>query len=42
MSTALNGALTTLLNQVSATDPTGAAKSALYLALTSPEFQVEK
>jgi len=42
MSTALNGALTTLLNQVPATDPTGAAKSALYLALTSPEYQVEK
>ena len=42
MSTALNNALTTLLNQVPATDPTGRAKAALYLALTSPEFQVEK
>ena len=42
MSTALTGALTTLLNQVPANDPTGAAKSALYLALTSPEYQVEK
>ena len=42
ISTALKGALTTLLNQVPASDPTGAAKSALYLALTSPEYQVEK
>ncbi len=42
MSTALNGALTTLLSQVPANDPSGAAKSALYLALTSPEYQVEK
>jgi uncharacterized protein (DUF1800 family) len=42
MSTALTGALNTLLSQVPATDPTGRAKSALYLALTSPEYQVEK
>jgi hypothetical protein len=42
MSKSLNSALTRLLNQIPASDPLGRAKAALYVALTSPEFQVEQ
>jgi uncharacterized protein (DUF1800 family) len=42
MSTSLNTALTGLLSQIPATDLTIRARAALYVALTSPEYQVER
>jgi len=42
MSRSLNAALSGLLSQIPATDPASRAKAALYLALTSPEYQVER
>ncbi len=42
MSKYLNRALTGLMDQIPATDPLGRARAALYVAVTSPEFQVEQ
>jgi len=42
MSTSLDATLRALLGQIPATDPTSRAKAALYVALTSPEYQVER
>jgi uncharacterized protein (DUF1800 family) len=42
MSTHLDRALTGLMSQIPATDPLGRARAALYVAVTSPEFQVEQ
>jgi uncharacterized protein (DUF1800 family) len=42
MSTYMHQALTGLMNQIPATDPLGRARAALYVAVTSPEFQVEQ
>jgi hypothetical protein len=42
MSRSLDAALRGLLSQIPATDPAGRVKAALYLALTSPEYQVER
>jgi uncharacterized protein (DUF1800 family) len=41
MSSALQNIVTGLVTQIPATDPAGRAKAALYVAVTSPEFQVE-
>jgi len=42
MSPSLTSALTATLGQIPATDPTSRARAALYVALTSPEYQVER
>jgi len=42
MSKNLAAALRALLGQIPTTDPTSRAKAALYVALTSPEYQVER
>ena len=42
MSQNLNAALRGLLSQIPQTDPASRAKAALYVALTSPEYQVER
>jgi uncharacterized protein (DUF1800 family) len=42
MSKSLAAALRAMLGQIPATDPTSRAKAALYVALTSPEYQVER
>jgi len=41
MSQSLNATLVRLLNQLPSTDTSGRAQAALYVALTSPEYQVE-
>ena len=42
MSTTLEAVLTQLLGQIPATDTASRARAALYVALTSPEYQVEQ
>ncbi len=42
MSAGLGRALRDVLNQIPETDPTDRARATLYLALTSPEYQVER
>jgi uncharacterized protein (DUF1800 family) len=42
MSTSLDATLRSLLDQIPATEPSSRAKAALYVALTSPEYQVER
>jgi len=42
MSESLAAALQSLLGQIPVTDPASRAKAALYVALTSPEYQVER
>jgi hypothetical protein len=42
MSKSLAAALDIVLDQIPETDRAGRARAALYLALTSPEYQVER
>jgi hypothetical protein len=42
MSPSLDATLRALLEQIPTTDPNSRAKAALYIALSSPEYQVER
>jgi hypothetical protein len=42
MSTAMRSAIVTAVNAVAATDTLNRARGALYLVLTSPQFQVQR
>jgi len=42
MPSAVRAAIVTAVNAVPASDPTGRARTALYLAFSSPQYQVQR